>query len=157
MTSELLLGRNNCLIVIIITWYDCSVSLHILHGELEYLLVLIDGAEWRLGGQGRIVPPGGGHCHKQCHELITGCHAALQQGLGANKPGLNSDLGAGLSSAQDRDYPLSRDAQNKKHSGKVQTVNYCVLQPYVAILLLPISYQMKRQMYFIKSYVYIQK
>ena len=144
MTSKLLLGPNNCLIVnIIITWYDCPVGLHILHGKLEYLLVLIDGAERRLGGQGRIVPPGGGHCHEQCHELITGCHAALQQGLGANKPGLNSDLGAGLSSAQDRDCPLSRDAQNKKHSGRVETVNNRVLRLYVAILVLLLIFLIK--------------
>ena len=64
--------RDKIFLKVIITWYDCSVGLYILHGQLEYLLVLMDGAERRLGGQGGEVSPGGGHCHEQCHELITG-------------------------------------------------------------------------------------
>ena len=78
MTSGLAVVRqqqnitDKMILKVIITWYDCSVGLHILHGQLEYLLVLMDGAERRLGGQGGEVSPGGGHCHEQCHELITG-------------------------------------------------------------------------------------
>ena len=108
MTSGLAVVRQQqkitakIILKVIITWYDCSVGLHILHGQLEYLLVLMDGAERRLGGQGGEVSPGGGHCHdsRTMSRINHRCHAALQQRLGANSSRLNSDLREGLSSHQ---------------------------------------------------------
>ena len=101
---------------LIFTWYDCSVGLHILHCQLEYLLVLVNRAERRLGGQGGDsgeVSPRWGHGHDS--SLVTGCHDALQQRLGTN----NWTLISARTELALWDSPPSRDAQNKKHNGPI--------------------------------------
>ena len=73
---------------------------------------------WGTGGRSF---SGGRSLSRTMSRINHRCHAALQQGRGTNSSRLNSDLRAGLSSHKTgTTRSPSRDAQNKKHCGKLK-------------------------------------
>ena len=90
---------NNFLNVSRPTWNDCPVCLHIIHSQLEHLLVLAGGPEGRPG-----LGPGGGHGAMSdvtlCDDVAMSRH--------------NKDWTVISGEAGGRGWPVPRDAQNKK-------------------------------------------
>ena len=90
---------NNFLNVSRPTWNDCPVCLHIIHSQLEHLLVLAGGPEGRPG-----LGPGGGH--GAMSDVTLCCDVAMSRH--------NKDWTVISGEAGGRGWPVPRDAQNKK-------------------------------------------